>query len=293
MYEQFHLGIDAGGTQTRAALYDHNNALLGEGVGGPGNPVNGVHVAQASIVQAVENALLNANLANVNLAKLHIGAGIAGLHLPSLQEAMKQWQHPFQSLFCTTDLHAAVTGMHQGDDGGVIILGTGFSALGVVKGVMHPIGGYGFPINAQGSGSWLGLQAVEASLLAHDNIGTPTSMLTAMTEQEDILSLATRLNHATSTEFATFSPLVFEHAAQGDLVAKAILEQATEFLQRVILQLNALGVGEIVLVGSVAQRLYCRLNTRCSSSIVEGKASAEFGAMLLAKKNLDNTQAHK
>ncbi|WP_166422567.1 BadF/BadG/BcrA/BcrD ATPase family protein [Paraglaciecola sp. 20A4] len=289
MHEQFYLGIDAGGTQTRAALYDHNNVLIGEGAGGPGNPVNGLHLAQASIVQAAENALFNAHLINVSLDQLHLGAGIAGLHLPSQQEAMKQWQHPFKSLFCTTDLHAAVTGMHQGEDGGVIILGTGFSALGVVKGVMHPIGGYGFPINAQGSGSWLGLQAVEASLLAHDDIGTPTSMLTAMTEQEDILSLATRLNHATSTEFASFSPLVFEHASQGDLVAKAILEQATEFLQRVILQLNKLGISEVVLVGSVAQRLHSRLNTRCSSCLVAGKASAEFGAMLLAKKNLDNS----
>lgn len=284
MAEYYYLGIDAGGTQCKAALYSHDQQLLGTGISGPSNPVNGLEIAQNAIVQAAESALISASLTHVGLNQLCVGAGVAGLHLPSLQEAMEQWQHPFHSFYCTTDLHAAVTGMHQGQNGGVIILGTGFSALGMVDGAMHSIGGYGFPINAEGSGSWLGLQAVKAVLLAHDGIGPYTSLITGMTKNEDIMSLATRLNHGTSTEFATFAPLVFEHAKQGDLLAKALIEQATEFLQRVILRLNDLGVEEVVLVGSVALRLQNRLKATVNQAIVPGKASAEYGAMLLAKQ---------
>ncbi|GAC35063.1 BadF/BadG/BcrA/BcrD ATPase family protein [Paraglaciecola polaris] len=286
MHDDYYLGIDGGGTQCRAAIYSSDSILLGSGIGGPANPVNGLSLAQDAILQAATQALDDAKLKHVALSQLNVGAGIAGLHLPSMQLAMELWQHPFKSFYCTTDLHAAVTGMHQGKDGGVIILGTGFSALGMVNGVQHSIGGYGFPINAEGSGSWLGLQAVKAALLAYDDIGPATSMLKAMTQQEDILSLATRLNQGSSTEFATFAPLVFEHAAQGDLLAKAIVEQATEFLQRVIRKLNAMGVSDIVLVGSVAHRLQSRLKENFSHSIVAGKASAEFGAMLLAKTSL-------
>lgn len=288
MAEYYYLGIDAGGTQCKASLYSHDQQLLGTGISGPSNPVNGLEIAQNAIVKAAESALKTASLTHVGLNQLCVGAGVAGLHLPSLQHAMEQWRHPFHSFYCTTDLHAAVTGMHQGQDGGVIILGTGFSALGKVKNELHAIGGYGFPINAEGSGAWLGLQAVKSVLLAHDGIGPHTSMLAAMTEHEDVLTLASRLNHTSSTEFATFAPLVFAHAEQGDLLAKAIIEQATEFLQRVILRLNDLGVEEIVLVGSVAQRLQNRLKKSIRECIVPGKASAEYGAMLLAKQHKPN-----
>lgn len=288
MAHTYYLGIDAGGTQCKAALYDKDGNCVGKGLGGPGNPVNGLALAQNGLIEAANSALKDANLNSVNVQQLQVGAGIAGLHLPAMQQAMEQWRHPFHSFYCTTDLHAAVTGMHQGQDGGVIILGTGFSALGKVKNELHAIGGYGFPINAEGSGAWLGLQAVKSVLLAHDGIGPHTSMLAAMTEHEDVLTLASRLNHASSTEFATFAPLVFAHAEQGDLLAKAIIEQATEFLQRVILRLNATGVDAIVLVGSVAQRLQSRLKKPISECIVQGKASAEYGAMLLAKQHTPN-----
>lgn len=293
MHDDYYLGIDAGGTKCRAAVFCRGNVLLGTGVSGPANPVNGLQLAQDSIVQSVYQALNDAGLHQVAFKQLNVGAGIAGLHLPMMQHAMSQWQHPFKSFYCTTDLHAAVTGMHQGRDGGVIILGTGFSALGIVNGVQHAIGGYGFPINAQGSGSWLGLQAIEAVLLAFDGIGPETSMLKAVTQHEGLLCLATGLNQGNSAEFAKFAPLVFEHADQGDLLAKAIIEQATEFLQAVIKRLNILGVTEIVLVGSVAQRLQSRLQGNFAQSIVQGKASTEFGAITLAKKRLAKTEDKK
>lgn len=279
----FLVGIDGGGTHCRASIYAADGQVLGRGYGGPANPVNGLEQAKKSIVSAVEEANSSAGL-NCSLNHFAVGAGLAGLHLPAMQAQISDWQHPFSVLHATTDLHAAYLGAHEGGDGAVIIIGTGFSALGIVDGAQLAIGGYGFPINAVGSGSGLGLELVKAIILDSDGVGPKTSMTKTVLAREDINSLATRTNNAKSDVFGQFASIVFEHAEQGDEVAQQLISQSAEFIDRVIQKLRDNQIARISMLGGVAPYLKPWLSQAHHPYLFDAKHSAEFGAMLYAKQ---------
>src|SRR5919199_617090 len=52
---EFVLGVDGGGTKTRAVVMDEEGRILGEGLAGPSNPLRvGVQQAVASIGEAID-----------------------------------------------------------------------------------------------------------------------------------------------------------------------------------------------------------------------------------------------
>tara|TARA_R110002167_G_scaffold87036_6_gene235515 strand:- start:710 stop:1639 length:930 start_codon:yes stop_codon:yes gene_type:complete len=279
------VGIDGGGTKCRANIYNTDKQLLGTGVSGSANPVNGLEQTKNSINNAIAQAIEHAKI-KCQPSQLIIGAGLAGLHLPAMQESMGQWQHPFKFLHFTTDIHAAVVGAHQQKNGAVIILGTGFSALAMVDGKQMSIGGYGFPINATCSGSWFGLEAIKAVLLDKDQVGPYTSMTQAVFAAEDVIVLATRLNNAQSFEFAKFAPLVFSHATNGDELAISLIKQGADFINSVIRRFLAGRVHSIAFVGGVAPQIQKWLDPELRLHVVEPKFSPEYGAMLLAQQQM-------
>jgi len=279
------VGIDGGGTHCRANIYSTDKQLLGSGVSGSANPVNGVEQTKNSINNAITQAIEHANI-KCKPSQLIVGAGLAGLHLPAMQKSMGQWQHPFKSLHFTTDTHAAVLGAHQGTNGAVIILGTGFSALAMVDDKQMSIGGYGFPINATCSGSWFGLEAIKAILLDNDQVGPHTSMTQAVFAEENVIELVTRMNNASSFEFAKYAPLVFSHAQSGDALAISLIKQGAEFINCVIRQFLQRGVQLIAFVGGVAPHIQKWLDPQLRLHVVEPKFSPEYGAMLLAQQQM-------
>ena len=68
----------------------------------------------------------------------------------------------------TTDAHAACVGAHRGRDGGVIIVGTGSIGWAKLNGRHYRVGGWGLPVSDEGSGAWLGREALRRVLWAHD-----------------------------------------------------------------------------------------------------------------------------
>jgi hypothetical protein len=57
MPSELYLGVDAGGTRTRAAVVDETGAILGEGESGPGNLMSADVAAVRNITEAVRQAL--------------------------------------------------------------------------------------------------------------------------------------------------------------------------------------------------------------------------------------------
>ena len=284
----FYIGIDGGGSHCRALLQNSSGAVLGEGRGGPANPVNGVHQAQNAILVACAGAISQANLPPSTMSSCDVGAGLAGLHLPSMQSTMACWAHPFRSLSLTTDLHVAALGAHLGRDGGVLILGTGFSALAIHKGEQLAIGGMGFPINAMGSGSWLGLEAVKAVLLAEDALGPQTAMTALLLKGSSAINLAQETVNADASVFGRYAPLVFQAAEDGDAVAEGLLRQATEFAEQVVQKIADFGAPKTVLTGSVANALKPLFRPATQAFLSEPESSPQEGAILYAKQSLQH-----
>jgi len=139
-HKQLYLGIDGGGSKCRAVIYCFEQGVLAEGLSGPANVLRGVDKAVAHILEATELALAELGLAPSYKSNLIAGIGLAGLNLESCMTEMMEWQHPFKQAFFTSDLHIACIGAHGGNDGAVIIAGTGSSGLVSVNGCLQEVG---------------------------------------------------------------------------------------------------------------------------------------------------------
>ena len=81
---------------------------------------------------------------------------LRGRMLLRIQQAMRTWQCPFAQFDFTSDAHIACLGAHQHQDGGIIILGTGFCAGLVKQGQFREFGSRGLWLSDGASGAWIG-----------------------------------------------------------------------------------------------------------------------------------------
>lgn len=286
-------GIDGGGSKCKVIIVTEDNQVLGEGLSGPANPVRGLQVATESILAATQQALTQAGLVAGDKAKLIVGAGLAGVNVPEYYRIFSQWQHPFQELHLTSDLHVACIGAHSGGDGAVIIAGTGSCGLADVRGQLLEVGGHGFPYGDNGSGAWIGLQMVHHVLLAKDLLGPDTqltSLLCHELQREQALALVDFFMHATPTTYARYAPLVFTAAEQGDTVALQILRQAAAHIDAIAYRLLSLNPPRLCLIGGLADKLSPYLASELRQQITPALASPELGAIWFAKQCRLNSQ---
>lgn len=279
------MGIDGGGTKCRVRIESSSGQLLGTGLGGTANPSQGLATVTQSIIRATEIALADANLPISTMQNIIVGAGLAGLHLPQYHQLMASWKHPFKALFLTDDLQTALLGAHQGNEGAVVIVGTGFSAISLVNGEKTSVGGYGFLMADHCSGSWIGHQAVEAALLDSDNLA-PSTLLTAMLAEKFNgrgCQLANALVGATPRDYGAIAPLVFLAAEQQDLIAKQILNQSKQFISRVIYLLAKTEPARISLVGGIAERLQTHFSDDILKLLAPPLQLPEQGAIYFAQ----------
>jgi glucosamine kinase len=87
---------------------------------------------------------------------------------PSHLDAARRHPHPYRSAVLVSDAQAACVGAHDGRDGGIIVIGTGTIGWAELDGRQYRVGGWGWPISDEGSGAWLGCEALRRTLWAHD-----------------------------------------------------------------------------------------------------------------------------
>lgn len=284
--EVFYAGIDGGGTHCRVRIESASGQLLGQGIGGTANPSHGLSTVIQSIMTAFKEALKQATISEEQLGQFIVGAGLAGLHLPRYLTMMQSWQHPFQAICYTDDLHVATIGAHAGGDGAVVIVGTGFSALSLVDGIKTAVGGYGFLQADHCSGSWLGYQAVQMALLSHDGYTEP-GLLSELLSQHFNASgyqLADKLADAGARDYGAIAPLVFNAAEQGDMVAQQLLNDSCQFIARTIEILQKTNPPKIALIGGVAEQLIPLLPAKLTEHLSAPIQTAEQGAISFAKQ---------
>ncbi len=285
------LGIDGGGSKCKVVLLTADGQLLGEGLGGPANPLRGVKVATDSILAATQQALTSAGLGFNDMARMVVGAGLAGVNMPQYFQAMNEWQHPFAEFYLTTDLHVACIGAHQASDGAVIIAGTGSCGLADVQGQVLEIGGHGFPYGDNGSGAWFGNQLVHHVLLHKDQLGPATMLTDLLAEQinaSDTLDIVAHFMHATPTVFAKYAPLVFAAAEQGDVVAQQIVNLGAKHIEKIALRLFSINPPRLSMIGGLAYKIIPYLSDAVQQRICDAVAAPEYGAVWFAQQQRQN-----
>jgi N-acetylglucosamine kinase-like BadF-type ATPase len=246
------LGVDAGGTASRAVVASPDGTVLGRGTAGPGNPSAVGSAAAVAIGAAVREALGPHDPGGVVAGVVGV-AGVSILADPGVAAGFNgQWAGI--GLTCPVDVVAdAVTAFAAGSgalSGAVLIAGTGAVAA-LVEGaaVVRAADGLGWLLGDEGSGLWLGLQAVRhaARHWSSSGLAVRVALHAGVTSADDLVHWAQRLPFGS---FAALAPVVCEFAAGGDPAAAAIVEEA---VTRLIATLDALDAPDaaVVLAGGL------------------------------------------
>jgi glucosamine kinase len=286
MSDALYLGIDGGGTTSRARLADAEGRILGEGRAGSSNLTLGIDVAQKAIREATDKAFAAAGLPVSRQALVHAGLGLAGANVPWLAAEIGAAAFPFSSVSVASDAVAACLGAHDGQDGAILILGTGSQGLAIVGGQATAIGGWGFALGDDGSGAILGRAAIRAALLSHDGLAPSSALTGALLSRfhGDPGEAVVWARSATPRDYGGFAPLIFEHARSGDAVARGLIAESAASVATMLERLASLGAHRIALMGGLAEPIRPFLATSSAALLVVPRGDALDGALALARR---------
>lgn len=284
MTGRLYLGVDGGGTRCRARLRDEAGGLLGEGEAGAANARRGARATMEAVIAASRAALSAAAIPESALTDLVAGAGLAGVCQAADMAAMQAEPHPFRSLALTTDFATACLGAHAGQDGGVVIAGTGSVAYGRLGGREWRFGGWGFEASDDGGGAPLGREVARHALRAADGMAPhgPLAIAALGVLGGDQEAAVTWIGRAGPADFGGLAPLVFTHA-ETDPEARRLRDEAAAHVGALVSRLIACGIDRVALVGGLAGPLGPHLPETARMALVPPASDAADGAIALAR----------
>lgn len=282
----FAIGIDGGGTGTRAVLADRHGRELAQGRGGPSGLGLGIERAWASIGAACADAFTQAGLA-FNWSQCALGCGLAGVNNAAWLAAFRA-QAPLGALAVESDAYTTVVGAHGGAPGLIVALGTGSIAAALdAAGACRIAGGFGFPSGDEASGAWLGVRALAYAQQALDG-RVPrdafASALLAETGAQDRDALVQWSCDANQTVYARLAPIVFAHRSHP--VAGALIAQAGDEIGKMIDALDPQQALPVALCGGLADALAPAVPARHAARLRAPLDDSAHGALRLALQAL-------
>jgi N-acetylglucosamine kinase-like BadF-type ATPase len=225
----YFLGIDGGGTKTDCVVLDARGTVIGEGRGGPSNPLrSGFDGAFTSLREAATEALESARIRASDITC--VCAGIAGAGRRSVVRRIIVFltqEFPAALTHVTTDYEVALESAAGSGPGVVLIAGTGSVAYGRnAAGETARAGGYGPWIGDEGSAFEIGRRAVSAVARTRDMDAPVTvmaEMISAALDCPDWDDLMLRIMKNADDVFPKLFPVVAEAANSEDSAAKEIM----------------------------------------------------------------------
>lgn len=236
------LGIDGGGSHTRARLASLDGTALATGTAGPSAvSAHGFDGAQRSILEAVRAALKAAGLREADATFEAACLGLSGVDRPPEREVMASWARAALAprVEVVNDIELVLAAGTPNGWGVALIAGTGSIGLGRAPGGRRArAGGWGYVIGDEGSGYDLATRALNAASRAVDGRGAPTRLLADILDfwqLPDWAGVIPRVYRSGlhPADFAALAPRVTAAAAAGDAVALEIVRQASHALAEV------------------------------------------------------------
>ncbi|MFC9773262.1 MULTISPECIES: N-acetylglucosamine kinase [unclassified Pseudarthrobacter] len=245
------IGLDIGGTKTRGIRFEDGTPAADESVGSS-------NVQNVSRDEAARNiAELFARIGAGPVSRVYAGSG--GIDTAEDAEALAALIRPHVPGAVVTVVHDSrlLLAAGRARTGVAVIAGTGSAAWGKnADGAEARAGGWGYLLGDEGSGYWLGREAVRHSLRRMDQ-GLAVDPLTAALLEScgvDHPNRLIALFHSPDTGrrfWAQQARHVVEAAARGHQESRDILDQAGKDLAGLALQvLRQLGINGPVILGS-------------------------------------------
>jgi glucosamine kinase len=229
------VGVDGGGSRTRAMVADERGTSIGSAEGGPSAVRPGEVERSAAIIAAVVGDALAAAGASQVPSVLCVGvAGVgrdaerADLHRALTARALAD------DVVVQTDATVALDDAFGDGAGVLLVAGTGSIAYGRGQtGVLARVGGWGPVCGDEGGGAWIGRRALSVVTAAADGREPETALVGVIVTAAEVRApddLIAWAAHATPADLASLAPAVLRCADSGDRRAMAIVSFATEEL---------------------------------------------------------------
>jgi glucosamine kinase len=317
------LGLDVGGTASRAVAVTLAGRLAGQGRAGGGNPTSRPPAAAAaSVAEAIRIALAEVDPRDVRAGVMGVAGGsrLADPRVATVFE--RAWREA--GLRCpmrvVADVLVAFVSATAAPSGTVLIAGTGAVAGRIEDRTMTQVAdGLGWLLGDEGSAFWLGRAAareVARALYA----GQPPGLLARLvidrmlgagplSDQPTSLGQPTSLDQPTSlgralvaevyrqppAAIATLAPLVSRAAAAGDRTARAIVRGAVARLLGTLAQVRddaadtpiVLGGSVLTSAGPIQDAVRRALARRWEAPVLIATAGTVGAAWLAARAAAD------
>ncbi|KIN63647.1 ATPase, BadF/BadG/BcrA/BcrD type [Sulfitobacter noctilucicola] len=276
------VAADGGGTGCRACAGTIEAGILGQAEGGPGNVHSNFENAIRNLTGAVTEALQQADLGHVPLDQITAHFGVAGAHSDVEMEAVRA-ALPYGRSSVTGDRATSVRGALGDTDGYVVALGTGTivarqKALG-----LHTVGGWGFDISDQASGSWLGRHLLEQIVMAEDGLRAHSPLTEkVLSDQGGLIDMIYFASSAAPGDFAKLARDVIEHAAQGDAVGQELMKKGADYIIHCLRTLGFQTGDQLALAGGVGPHYRNYLPAEMVENVIKPRGTALDGAFAMA-----------
>jgi glucosamine kinase len=253
------LGGDLGGTSTRILVTDLAGRAVGRGVAGGGNPTAHPATAREALAVALAEALRGLDPDRVRAGVLGMAGGGA-LRDPMVRAAYDDaWSGA--GLGVRSDVEVAFAAGTEATTGSVLVAGTGAVAARIDGGrLVATAGGHGWLLGDEGSGFWLGREAVRATLHALDAGDPPGALgeavLSTLPDPGGGRAALVQQAYAQSpVALSSLAPLVTAAHDAGDPVAGRIVLAAIDHLVALFGRLPDPQPREpVVLAGALTER---------------------------------------
>jgi N-acetylglucosamine kinase-like BadF-type ATPase len=229
----FFVALDGGGTKTECWVADETR-VRGQASGPTVKIMNvGEQAATQNLRTIVREALGAAGVPGDSVACTCFG--LAG----SSSGEVRRWAETTLrellngGVIIAGDEQIALDAAFRGGSGVLVIAGTGSHVTGRCSdGSTMGAGGWGPVLGDEGSGNWIGLEAIRACLRARDR-GVESCLLREIQQVwqlDNLASLVARANMRERPDFASLTTVVASCADDGDALAEGVLDHAGEEL---------------------------------------------------------------
>ena len=248
------IGVDGGGTKTEAVAYDLSGEVLARALTGFGNLVNGKEEALNNITTSIEELIIKLGQDGLKGIYLGIAGSEGGENAELIYREVKNKFSIEPVVMNDGDL--ALKALLEGEDGILVIAGTGSTAFGVKEDKQARCGGWGHLLGDEGSAYKISIEAFKR-MIHEEDYGIDRSELSQaildklnMTSVDEIVGF---IYSATKDEIAAMASLVSIYAEKGDDYAKNIL------------------INEGIEIAKSAERVFKKLNfDKCRIGLVGG-----------------------
>jgi len=230
------LGIDGGGTRTRASIVSDSHTLAHAENGSIKRLRVGAEAAEVNLRALLKEVFAQAGITTLRAASV----GVASASMPGVSEWITVVLRDFGVTHSEVvgDEVIALDAAFRGGPGILQIAGTGTNTIGrAPDGSRESAGGWSSRLGDRGSGYWIGLHSIRRALNAYDR-EEPTQILTKVGQIWGTPTLDELVNLGDSTpgpDFAALAPAINELAEAGDPVAREVLAEAAADLVNFVL----------------------------------------------------------